>query len=85
MGRCGRRQLDTPTFWEIYMSASSLGNCPQLAALDSALAHLPWSDVKRVAIHLHHSLTLSVLDQIEEDNTKAAEAAHLLHGPVAQK
>ena len=55
------------------MSASSRCECPQLAALDSALAHLPWSDVKRMAIHLHHSLTLSVLDQIGEDRSTAAE------------
>ena len=47
--------------------------CPELPDLDSALADLPWSDVKRMAIHLHRSLTLSILDQIQEDRSRTAE------------
>ena len=49
------------------------GDCPELPDLDSALADLPWSDVKRMALHLHHSLTLSILDQIQEDRSRTAE------------
>ena len=47
--------------------------CPQLSDLDTALAPLPWSDVKRMAIQLHSNLTLSTLDQIEEDRSKVGE------------
>ena len=47
--------------------------CPQLSDLDTALAPLPWSDVKRLAIHLHNNITTSTLDQIEEDRSKVGE------------
>ena len=48
-------------------------SAPQLSDLDLALSRLPWSEIKRMAIHLHHTMTLPVLDQVEEDRSKTAE------------